>query len=330
VSASSKRSLDATHSRVVAAEAPAPALLHRHAAGGTVVAGIGFAIAAYLLFSVQDAGVKWLVAGFPVPEVMAMRSAVILPFCVAFAGPQVVRRAVVSPIRLQLLLRSLVLVAAWVCYYTASRSLQLAELTTIYFSSPLIVTVLAMPLLKERVTKARWASLAIGFAGIVIACRPHDLGHAAPIALAFAAALLWAYTTVLIRQVVQAESTAVLLFVSNVAIVVVCGLAMPFLWRQPSWSEFGLMALVAVFGAAGQFMSMEGIRRAPASVVAPISFSSLIWAFCFGYAVWGDVPDVAVFVGAGLILLSGAVVAAAEWRANREQRRPPATALRQG
>jgi drug/metabolite transporter (DMT)-like permease len=305
------------------------ALSHRRVGGGTVVAGIGFAVAAYLLFSVQDAGVKWLVAGFPVPEVMVMRSAVILPFCVAFAGPDVVRRAVVSPIRMQLFWRSLVLVAAWVCYYTASRNLQLAELTTIYFSSPLIVTVLAMPLLKERVTKARWASLAVGFAGIVIACRPHDLGHAGPIALAFAAALLWAYTTVLIRQVVQAESTGVLLFVSNATILVACGLAMPFLWRAPSWSQFSLMALVAVFGAAGQFMSMEAIRRAPASVVAPISFSSLVWAFCFGYAVWGDVPDIAVFVGAGLILSSGAIVAAAEWRADRRQCPAPAAA-RQG
>jgi len=273
---------------------------------------------------VQDAGVKWLVAGFPVPEVMVMRSLVILPFCVAFAGPGVARRAVVSPIRMQLFLRSLVLVAAWVCYYTAARSLQLAELTTIYFSSPLLVTALAMPLLKERVPPARWASLVIGFAGILIACRPHDLGHAGPIALAFAAALLWAYTTVLIRQVVQAESTAVLLFVSNATIVVVCGLALPFLWRQPSWPQFGLMALVAVFGAGGQFLSMEAIRRAPASVVAPISFSSLVWAFCFGYAVWGDVPDVAVFIGAGLILASGGIVAAAEWRATR---RPASAAV---
>jgi drug/metabolite transporter (DMT)-like permease len=291
----------------------------------TVVSGIGFAAVAYFLFSMQDATTKWLVAGFPVPQILFMRSLVIVPFCLAFAGPRVAVRAAVSPVRLQLAWRALVLIGAWACYFTAARELQLAELVTIYFSSPLLVAALAIPLLKERLTWPRWLSLAIGFAGVVIACRPgelgRDLGQALPIALALAASAMWAYTTILIRQVVHAETTAVQMLISNVTFLVVCGALMPWYWQAPTGTQLALMLLVGGFGAAGQFMSTEGIRRAPATVVAPISFSSLLWSFCLGLAIWGDLPSPAVFLGAGLILLSGLLVAGAEWRSLRRLRR---------
>src|SRR5579872_4534752 len=169
---------------------------------GGPLAGIGCAALAYFLFSLQDATIKWLVAGFPVPQLMFMRSAAILPFCIAFGGTRVARRGLASPIRAQLFWRSLILMAAWICYYTAARDLQLAELTTIYFCSPLLVAVLAIPLLNERVTWSRWLSLAIGFAGVVSACRPSAAAPAAgqsmAIMLALLAAGLWAYATVLI------------------------------------------------------------------------------------------------------------------------------------
>jgi len=299
---------------------------------GSVVVGIGLAASAYLLFSLQDATIKWLATGFTAPQILLMRSVVIVPLCIALGGPKLVVRAIVSPIRLQLVWRSLVLLAAWFCYYSAARYLQLAEMTTIYFSSPLLVAALAMPVLKERVPWSRWASLGIGFAGVVIACRPAalfraDLAQTGPILLVLAAALLWAYTTILIRQIVHAEPTAVVMFVSNLTLLAVCAAAMPFLWEAPSARQLGLMLLVGAFGGAGQFLQTEAIRRAPATVVAPLSFSSLVWSFGLGLAIWGDVPDLAVFLGAALILGSGLLVAGAEWRKVRQFRRKTSAIL---
>jgi S-adenosylmethionine uptake transporter len=278
-----------------------------------VLRGIGLSLAGYFLFSLQDATIKWLASGFTAPEILLMRSLVVVPFCLVLFGPGVAPRALVSPMRFRLLLRSVVIVIAWAFYYTAARYLQLAELVTIYFSSPLLVAALAPIILKERVTLSRWASVCIGFTGVIVAVRPTHLHQPVPILLALAAAALWAYTSILIRQVVAAASTPVVMFVSNLTILVLCGALMPWLWQPPSWSQFGLMLLVGCFGMGGQFMSTEAIRLAPASVVAPISFSSLVWAFLLGFAIWGDVPDIAVFAGAGLILLSGAVVTGAEF-----------------
>jgi drug/metabolite transporter (DMT)-like permease len=87
------------------------------------------------------------------------------------------------------------------------------------------------------------------------------------------------------------------------------------------------MLLVGTFGGAGQFLQTEAIRRAPATVVAPLSFSSLVWSFGLGLAIWGDVPDFAVFLGAGLILGSGLLVAGAEWRKVRQFRRKTSAVL---
>jgi drug/metabolite transporter (DMT)-like permease len=294
-------------------------------AKGSVIAGIGLAASAYFLFSLQDASIKWLAAGFSAPQILFMRSVAIVPFCLAIGGPNLALRAATSPIRLQLVWRSLVLLAAWACYYSAARYLQLAEMTTIYFASPLLVAVLAMPILKERVPWSRWLSIAIGFAGVAIACRPiallrTDLAHIVPVALVLSAAALWAYTTILIRQIVHAAPTPIVMLVSNLTLLVVCGASLPLLWQAPSAAQFGLMLLVGCFGGAGQFLQTEAIRRAPATVVAPLSFSSLLWSFLLGVALWGDVPDEAVFVGAALILASGLLVAGAEWRKLRRVR----------
>jgi drug/metabolite transporter (DMT)-like permease len=282
-----------------------------------VLAGIGFTLAGYLLFSLQDATIKWLSAEFPAPQILFLRSLIIVPFCLFLGGRGTARRAMTSPIRLQLLWRSLVLLAAWLCYYSAARYLQLAELVTLYFSSPLLVAALAVPLLKERLTRTRWVSLVIGFAGVVIACQPGDLHQPYAIALALIAAGLWAYTAILIRQIVKAETTPVVMLVGGIVFIAACGAAMPFLWRAPSAWQWILLLLVGIFGALGQFMSTEGIRRAPATVTAPISFSSLLWGFILGFIIFGDVPRSSVFLGASLILTSGLIVAGGEWRQRR-------------
>jgi drug/metabolite transporter (DMT)-like permease len=286
---------------------------------GNVLSGIGLALTAYLTFAVQDACVKWLVADYSTLQVMFMRSAVILLICVLFSGPRVVVEAMLSPDRNTLIWRALVLLSAWLCFYTAARDLQLAEMSTIYFSSPLIVAALAAPILGERVSKFRWFAISVGFVGVLIACRPTNLHHPVAIGLALMAALLWAYAMILFRQIAPRIRTFVQMVISNGAFVVVCGAALPWAWQTPRLRDFVLMVAIGCAGGAGQYLATEGIRRAPATVIAPLEFSALIWAFGLGYLIWGDLPNIAVFIGAALILTGGMMVIGAEWRASRRR-----------
>ena len=301
------------HAPIPRPVSPAEAARKRFGRHG-VLWGILSVSAAFAIFSLHDAGIKWLVAGYAPLQVLFIRSCVILLICVCVGRERVVVQSIRSPIRTALLLRSLGLLGAWLAFYTAAKSLQLAELTTIYFASPLMVAALAVPILGERISPARWASILVGFAGVLIACKPDVRAPAGAIGLALLAAALWAGSMILIRQIALRESTLVQMLTSGFAFVVLTGPAMFWFWKTPEPTQLILMASIGTLGAVAQFLLIEGIKRAPASVVSPLEFTALVWSFVLGYVIWGDVPAITVFAGAGLILVSGALIIVGEWR----------------
>jgi drug/metabolite transporter (DMT)-like permease len=283
------------------------------------MAGIGLAVAGYFLFSLQDAAVKWLVAEHTVWEILLVRSLTITVLCLAIGRTALARQVLVSGNKGPLLLRGAVILAAWLCYYRAARDLQLAELVTIYFAAPLIVTALSVLLLKERVQWQRWAGTGLGFVGVIVACEPGGAVSAGPIALTLASALLWAYSSILVRRISAFETTIMQMMFANVAFVIACSLTLPWTWTEPSVGELALMVAIGLSGAGGQYLLLEGFRLAPASLIAPFEYTSLLSAFVLSFLIWGDVPRVAVFLGAALIVASGAAVIGAEWLDGRRR-----------
>jgi drug/metabolite transporter (DMT)-like permease len=275
--------------------------------------GIALAVAGYFLFSLQDAIVKWLVAGHTVWEILFVRSVTITGLCLAIGRGPLVRQVLVSTNKGPLLLRGAVILGAWLCYYRAARDLQLAELVTIYFAAPLMVTALSVLLLKEQVRWQRWAGTSLGFVGVVVACEPGGAVSAGPILLTLLAALLWAYSNILVRRISAFETTIMQMLFANAAFVIACAVTLPWTWTQPNLPEIGLMVALGLAGAAGQYLLLESFRLAPASLIAPFEYTSLLSAFALSFLIWGDVPRLAVFLGAALIIGSGAVVIGAEW-----------------
>jgi drug/metabolite transporter (DMT)-like permease len=289
----------------------------KHGPPGLVA--IALAIAGYFLFSLQDAAVKWLVTDHTVWEVLFVRSITITILCLAQGRGALVRQIVVSGNKGALLWRGAVILGAWLCYYRAARSLQLAELVTIYFAAPLMVTALSVLLLKEHVRWQRWAATGVGFVGVIIACQPGGAVSALPIVLTLSAALLWAYSNILVRQISPFETTIMQMLFSNAAFVVACGVTLPWTWSGSTPGALLLMVGIGFAGAAAQYLLLEGFRLAPASLIAPFEYTSLLWAFGLSYLVWRDVPGLPVFVGAALIMASGVAVVAGEWRAGRRR-----------
>jgi drug/metabolite transporter (DMT)-like permease len=306
-----------------AVPAPTKAMPPRIVPRGGVLVGIGLVTVSFAAFALQDAIVKWVVADYSTWQVLFTRSAVIVVICLTIGRRRLVLHSVRSPIRNTLLARAIGLLLAWLSFYTAAKSLQLAELTTIYFASPLLVAILAVPILGETVSRMRWASILIGFTGVLIACRPGDFSHATAIGLALLAAVFWAGSMILIRQVALREPTSVQMLTSSFAFILMTGVALPWTWKTPDLWDGTLMVGIGCLGACAQYLLIEGIRRAPASVVSPLEFTALVWAFVLGYLIWGDVPGLHVFGGAALILVSGAFIVFEEWR----KARAPAVAI---
>ena len=266
------------------------------------------ALAAFFCFSLQDASVKWLVAGMAVVQVLFARSLVISLFITVRSGPTLWVTLWRSPYRPQLLIRGLLLLTAWILFYSASRHLQLAELTTIYYTSPLLVTVLSIFFLKEQVPLTRWIAAGTGFAGVLVACMPRNATHVTSIALAFFASVLWAISITLMRSMATKVSSYSQMLAQNVILLVGCGFALPWSWSPVSPESLILMLGLGAFGGLGQYLMIEAAAKVPASVMAPLEYSSLIWSFALGYLIWGDIPSANVFIGAAIIIACGLLI----------------------
>lgn len=277
-----------------------------------VLAGILFTSLAYFLFTVHDAVVKLLVVAIPVWQVLFFRSLTILAGCLVVGGRPLFADAARSPIFKPMFLRSFLIMAAWLCFYTAARSLQLAELTTIYYAAPIIVTVLSVLVLKEKVPLARWGAVAIGFLGVFIACDPSNLGLSLPVLLVLAAASMWGLAIVLMRKIAQQDRSIVQMVLSNSFFLVTTGLPLVYLWHTPSLREIALLIGSGVLAGFAQFTLFEGMKRAPASVIAPFEYTAVVWSFLLGYLIWHDLPRNEVFVGAALIVGAGLIIVASE------------------
>jgi drug/metabolite transporter (DMT)-like permease len=277
-----------------------------------VLAGILFTGAAYFLFSAQDASIKLLVVGMSVWQIMFFRSITVLAASAAIGGRRLFADAARSPIVRPMFVRSAFTLAAWLCYYNAARYLQLAELTTVYYAAPIIVTVLSVVMLGEKVPAMRWLAVLIGFAGVFVACDPTHLGLSVPVLLVLSAAVLWGIAVVLLRKTALAERTMIQLILNNFYFLVFSAVPALILWRTPDWEQLPLLLSVGALGGVAQYLLFEGMKRAPVSIVAPFEYTSLVWAFALGFAIWGDVPRREVVLGAALIFAAGLLIVANE------------------
>lgn len=266
----------------------------------------GFALACggYSLFAIQDAAVKWLVAAYAVPQVLFLRSVVIVTLSSVLVRRYRHPSILVSPHRASLFLRAMLMLAAWLCYYSAARHLGLAEMTTLYFCAPLIVVALSIVVLGEKVGMMRWFACLAGFAGVVIAADPLEAPSLMPALLVLCAGFCWALSTIMLRLYGRTESTLNQMLATSLAFMLVCGPTLPFLWVWPDALGWGLMVGLGLVSAGGQYLLYESFRHAEASSLAPMEYTGLVWAFLYGYVIWAEVPSWNVILGAVLIVAS--------------------------
>jgi drug/metabolite transporter (DMT)-like permease len=284
-----------------------------------ITLGIGLGVLAYLLFGAHDATIKYLVAQLPVWQILFARSLLVLVGCCVIGRARLVEQVVRTPMKLALLLRGVITLAAWIAFYTAARSLPLAQLVTLYFAAPLVATMLASVLLSERVTGMRWIAVSVGFVGVMIASDPLGVRLSWPTIMVLMAACLWAYAIILMRQIARRESSLVQMVAGNLLFVIVAGAVSLTEWQPLQASQVWLLLAVAALGGIAQYIMFEAARHAPASVMATVEYSGLLWAFILGYAIFGDIPKTAVFAGAGLIVCAGVLLVGSErWAARRQ------------
>jgi drug/metabolite transporter (DMT)-like permease len=277
--------------------------------------GVALGVLAYGVFAVHDAAIKWLVADIPVWQVLFFRSATIFVICLAIGRRALLERAAASSLKWPLAMRGVVNLTAWLCYYSAARTLPLAQLLCLYFAAPLMVTIMARQILKETVTSARWTSVVVGFIGVLFASDPFGVRVSMATLLVLIAAALWGYGIILMRQIARREPTLLQMLAINTVFLIATGTACLMHWQPVTTSQFAMLVGVGLLGGLAQFLIFETARIIQASVMATVEYSALPWAFLLGYWIWLDIPPFAVFFGAALIILAGGILVRAERRA---------------
>jgi drug/metabolite transporter (DMT)-like permease len=188
------------------------------------------------------------------------------------------------------------------------RTISLATATAIMFTSPILVTVLSIPLLGEQVGWRRWAGVICGSAGALIIVRPWTSGgEALGIGVLFllAAAFLNANYQIVTRKVRLHDPAMTSLLYTAAAGAAVTSLIVPWYWSWPTAFDWLLFIAAGLAGGIGHLCLIQAFRRAPASVVAPFSYSALIWATLFGFLIFSEWPDLWTWAGAAIIIASG-------------------------
>lgn len=272
---------------------------------------IGLMLMAVVLFSGLDTAAKYLVTreGLGVGQVVWSRfiGQFALLFLLVPAFGVMSAKALFTTSRLGLqLLRSVLMVGTTAFNFLALQYLRLDQTITIVFLAPLMVALLAGPLLGEWVGRRRFLAVMVGFVGILIAVRP-GLGVMHPAVLyAFAAMLAYALFMLLTRYMARFDPPLVTLFYSM--FVGTFG-GIPFAvadWATPPDAlAWVLLGSLGILGGLGHWLFLHAYRLAPASSIAPFLYMQLLTMVAFGFAVFGDLPDVWTLAGAALIVASG-------------------------
>jgi drug/metabolite transporter (DMT)-like permease len=277
--------------------------------------GIGLMILALFLFSLLDATAKLGGRSIPVLQLVWVRFAGNVLLVLVFVNGWT-RPGLIFPKRPGLqLLRSTLLFGSTVTNFFALRWLQLAETTAILFSTPLIVALLAGPVLGEALGKRRIGAICVGFIGMLVITRP-GLGAMHPAAfLSLAGCCCYAGYVVVTRKLASYDAPETTMIYSGITGTILLAPVLPFVWETPqSAYEWGLMIALPLLGGIGHNLFVLAHQRAPAGTLAPFMYVQILWMIGLGLSIFGDVPDTWTMVGCAVIVASGLFLIAQERR----------------
>lgn len=214
------------------------------------------------------------------------------------------------------------------CGFYAFATLPLAQVYSLLFTGPLMITLLAVPILGERLGAQRLGAILVGFAGVLVVLRPGgdtalELGHLAAVVAAFGSGL----AAVAGRKVGEVERSAVLLLYPMLAAFAISGAALPAVYQPVPIGHLGLFALVAALNLAATFVVILAFRSGEAAVVSPMNYSQILWAVAFGALLFGEAADAATLLGSGIIIASGVYIVLRERAGTGSAIRPVLTTL---
>lgn len=276
----------------------------------SVIKGIAVSLLGYVIFSSHDALVKVL-SDYSVFQIIffAMLFAYV-PFTLAriFEGSSVS----LHPKNPGLVFLRAVLMTGSVSFaFLAFTLLPMVQVYVLLFTTPVLISLLAIPLLGEKIHALRGISILLGFIGVIVVLRPTpetlEPGHV----WGFAAALCNSIASIISRKIGNEENAAILILSPLLLSILLTGSTLYFVYTPMSLGDLSLMFLIGVLALLGQLSILTGYRCAPAAVVAPMQYSQIVWAILFGWLFFNESVDQIAVIGLVITVFSGVMIV---WR----------------
>ena len=266
---------------------------------------IFYMIASGAVFNCANAASKWLVASYPLGEVLFSRSLVALLTMAAFILPAT-GLAVYRTQRLRAhAMRATSQVGSQTMLLIAFSMMPLAGATAIMFSSPIFSTLASSYFLHEKVGPTRWAVLLVGFLGVLVIANPGMDTFQIGALFALGNAILFGTVVAGVRGMAATESTETLIMYQLTLLTVCYALFLPFGFAMPTGFDALIMIGSGVGNGMAQYLWTRAIHLAPTSAVVPFQYLQLVWAMLLGFAIWGDLPTVNLLIGSAVVIASG-------------------------
>ncbi len=264
-------------------------------------------------FSAMVASVRYLSAHIPVFEIAFFRAAIGIVFQIPWLM-SVGREGLRADNQRLLMLRSLFNFAGVVVWFYAISLMPITDAMALQFTLPLFAVLGGVVLLSEAVGLRRWIATLTGFAGAMVIIRPGFEGLGPEALVALAAAALYAAVHLTTRVISNTNVGLMAFHMNLVALPLTLILAAPG-WVTPDWADVPWILVLGVFGTTAHFFMGRAYRLAPASVIAPLDFSKLIFTAVFGWVLFGETSDEFIWIGAAIIVAATTYITRFEARA---------------
>ena len=268
------------------------------------IIAILFMILGMFCLSVNDVNVKWLNQSYPVWEVIFFR---------AFSG-MIISLILVSKFGIKTLktskpiahfIRSLSAVVTVVLYFFGLKFLMLAENNALAHSGPIIATVLAVPILGEKLGIKRLFAVLLGFIGVLIIVQPGSDLFKIEIFLPLGSAIFMAFSYLSLRFIMKTDSSISIIFYYSLALLITTIIFFPSDFIFPDYIDCIFLFSLGIMGSLGHYFIAQAAKRADTATITPFEYSAFIWVIIMGYFVFNEIPSATVFLGGLLIIISG-------------------------
>jgi drug/metabolite transporter (DMT)-like permease len=280
--------------------------------------GIALILLSTVFLGISDVTAKYLSATLPSIEIAWIRFlvfALIMSPAMLPGSPLFALRTERPGLQV---MRGVALMSSSLFFISGLRYLPIAEASATGFVAPLFVTALSIFFLGEKVGVRRWLATAVGLIGVLIILRPGSSAFHPAAFFPLVSALGWACTLIMTRMMSGREHAITTMTYSSIVGVCILSALVPSVWVAPSWHDILFGVFIGVASTAGQWIVVLAFRYADASVLAPFSYTQLLWVSILGFLVFGEVPDIWTVTGAGFIVVSGLYTAHRE-RVRRSQ-----------